>query len=413
MPPDFKASARANADVLLWQAPFRIAVAIVAGGVAYLLQQAGMLAGGGSALLVVIAAYVALVFGLRVVLRRTATAGPWVVGGVILADLALVFATTVLTAPAGRYERILILAFVVLQLAESYFGGNYAATGLAAVVIGYAATLGVLLHFGWNIDWPDSIWSLALFTVAFASFIARYGGSRRRLQHIAELFDGAEEGDFSTPYDLAADRNSDAITRLGQAYNRVRMQLASMVLTDPLTECLNRRGLDQALAREIARSARAGSELSLLAIDVDHFKDVNDNYGHMVGDAVLREFGSLLAQTARAGDIVARTGGEEFSMLLPDTEPSGAYRAAVRLCDTIRGHEFMIGSRRLRLTVSVGVVSATGMATDAAGTHMRIRADEALYAAKRGGRDRARVWNADTPGELLATSAAAPRAHLV
>jgi diguanylate cyclase (GGDEF)-like protein len=413
MRPDPKASARANADVLLWQAPFRIAVAIVAGGVAYLLQQAGMLAGGGSTLLVVVAAYIALVLGARAVMRRTAAAGPWMVGGVILADLALVFASTVLTAPAGRYERILILAFVVLQLAESYFGGNYAAMGLAAVVAGYAATLGVLLHFGWNIDWPDAIWSLALFTVAFASFIARYGGSRRRLQHIAELFDGAEAGDFSTPYDLAADRNSDAITRLGQAYNRVRMQLASMVLTDPLTECLNRRGLDQALAREIARSARAGSELSLLAIDVDHFKDVNDNYGHMVGDAVLREFGSLLAQTARAGDIVARTGGEEFSMLLPDTEPAGAYRAAIRLCDTIRAHQFMVGSRRLHLTVSVGVVSATGVSTDDAGTHMRIRADEALYAAKRGGRDRARVWNANTPGELLSTSGSASRPHLV
>src|SRR6185437_1260804 len=93
MPPDPKASARANADVLLWQAPFRIAVAIVAGG-AYLLQQAGMLAGGGSALLVVVAAYIALVLGARVVLRRTAAAGPWMVGGVILADLALVFAST-------------------------------------------------------------------------------------------------------------------------------------------------------------------------------------------------------------------------------------------------------------------------------------------------------------------------------
>jgi len=412
MAPDLKSSARANADVLLWQAPFRIAVAVVAGGVAYLLQQASLLAGAGSGLLVAVGAYVAFVLGLRAVLRRTGTAGPWVVGGVIVADLTLVFASTVLTAPAGRYERILILAFVVLQLAESYFGGNYAAIGLAAVVIGYVGTLGVLLHVGWNIDWPDAIWSLALFTVAFVSFIARYGGSRRRLQHIAELFDGAEEGDFSTPYDLAADRNADAITRLGQAYNRVRMQLASMVLTDPLTECLNRRGLDQTLAREIARSARAGSELSLLAIDVDHFKEVNDTYGHMVGDAVLREFGSLLAQTARAGDIVARTGGEEFSMLLPDTDPAGAYRAAVRLCDTIRAHEFMIGQRRLHLTVSVGVVSATGMSTDAAGTHMRVRADEALYAAKRGGRDRARVWNADTPGELLATSTGA-RPHLV
>src|SRR5262249_6136679 len=134
------------------------------------------------------------------------------------------------------------------------------------------------------------------------------------------LFESAQEGDFADAYNADADTSPDAITRVGRAYNEVRLQLASMVLTDPLTGCLNRRGLDQAIAREIARSGRSGSELSVLAIDLDHFKAINDTYGHVAGDIVLREFGALLAHAARAGDIVARAGGEEFLALLPDTD---------------------------------------------------------------------------------------------
>lgn len=114
----------------------------------------------------------------------------------------------------------------------------------------------------------------------------------------------------------------------------------------------------------------------------------------MAGDLVLRELGSLLAQTARAGDIVSRTGGEEFTILLPDTDPSGAYRAGVRLCDSVRGHPFTVNGKQIWLTISVGVVSSGGPATqDAVGMNLKQRADEALYAAKRGGRDRVRVWN--------------------
>jgi diguanylate cyclase (GGDEF)-like protein len=173
-----------------------------------------------------------------------------------------------------------------------------------------------------------------------------------------------------------------------------------MVLTDPLTGCLNRRGLDQAMAREIARATRADGDLSLLAVDLDHFKDINDTYGHITGDVVLREFGGLLVQTARAGDMVARTGGEEFTILLPDTDPSGAFRAAIRVCDTVRSHPFMVNGKRLHITISVGVVSTKGSSADSPDMNMKERADQALYAAKRGGRDGLRVWNPNIGANL-------------
>jgi diguanylate cyclase (GGDEF)-like protein len=238
-----------------------------------------------------------------------------------------------------------------------------------------------------------------VFALAAGIFVAQYGSFRKRLGKIVDLFERVEDGDFTEKYDTSADARPDAITVVGRVYNRVSQQLESMVQTDPLTNCMNRRGFEQSLAREMARSSRAGSELSLLALDLDHFKAINDTRGHVVGDAVLREVGALLQQTARAGDIVARTGGEEFSILLPDTPGNGAFHFANRLCDTFREHVFRVNNKEIRLTISIGVVSTDGdrpLVTERGknlAEEMKIRADEALYAAKRTGRDRVRAWS--------------------
>jgi len=93
--------------------------------------------------------------------------------------------------------------------------------------------------------------------------------------------------------------------------------------------------------------------------------------------------------------VVARTGGEEFSILLPDTSAAGAYQLASRICDTFRAHDFVVGDQTVRLTVSIGIVTATGTAGEADPATLKRRADEALYAAKRGGRDRVRVWTVE------------------
>src|SRR6185503_3221357 len=182
----------------------------------------------------------------------------------------------VASSPPAHYERILILSFFVLHLTESYFGRKYAAVALAAIVASYAVLIAVAIERGAELSWPEQLWSMGLFATAATVFIMQYGRHHQRLERIVELFHSAEVGDFTKSYDVDADRSPDAITRVGRAYNRVRIQLASMVLTDPLTGCLNRRGLNQAIAREIARSSRAGSELGVLAIDLDHFKAIND-----------------------------------------------------------------------------------------------------------------------------------------
>ena len=116
-----------------------------------------------------------------------------------------------------------------------------------------------------------------------------------------------------------------------------------------------------------------------------------DQVGHLVGDEVLREIGSILRQTARLSDVVARTGGEEFAILAPDTDEEGAMLFAQRLLDAFRSHRFpALGERQV--TVSVGVAIALAR-TDGVLRLLRARSDEALYVAKRSGRDRSEKWH--------------------
>lgn len=390
---DLESSERTNARVLLWQARWRTAGAIVLAGLELLLQFAGALQGTRIWVAGAAVGYIGGVQLLSWQIRRRDSAGNWIIAATSFADLLFIFVSTVACSPVASYHRILILSFFELHLTESYFGRTHATGALLAVTSGYLALLWYAAAGGGAVVGPEDLWTVVLFATAALMFIVQYGSFQRRLEHVVELFEWAEDGDFTRVYDVREEKHPGAITRVGRAYNRVRMQLASMVLIDPLTGCLNRRGLDQSLARETARAARAGSMVSLLALDVDHFKNVNDSYGHIAGDAVLREFGGLLKHTARAGDMVARTGGEEFTILLPDTDPEGALHTATRICDTVRSHQFMVNGKRLYLTISVGLVSMARVGSDAASANLKERADEALYAAKRAGRDRVRVWD--------------------
>src|SRR5690606_6956344 len=129
------------------------------------------------------------------------------------------------------------------------------------------------------------------------------------------------------------------------------------VLTDPLSGCYNRRGLNQLAEREVSRAMRAKKELAVLAIDLDHFKRVNDDYGHLTGDEVLREVGELLRETARDVDVVARFGGEEFTIVAPDSNEEGALILAERVMEAFRAHRFRSLPTELRVTASIGVAA--------------------------------------------------------
>jgi diguanylate cyclase (GGDEF)-like protein len=160
--------------------------------------------------------------------------------------------------------------------------------------------------------------------------------------------------------------------------------------TDPLTGLWNFRYLSMSLAREIERATRFRRPLSVLMLDLDHFKAVNDTHGHPRGDAVLRELAARLNEQIREVDVLARYGGEEFVLVLPETTLEGAAVLADRICTAVRREPFgEDGEVPLRLTVSVGVAGFPDHAASAA-TLVRV-ADDALYVAKEAGRDRFHV----------------------
>jgi two-component system, cell cycle response regulator len=160
-------------------------------------------------------------------------------------------------------------------------------------------------------------------------------------------------------------------------------------VTDPLTGAGNLRHMTTTLAREVERAGRFGRPLSLLLLDLDHFKRVNDTFGHTAGDGVLTELARRLAACVREVDTVARYGGEEFVVVTPETDSGGAEHLANRICQAVRGAEFRVGDDTVPVTVSIGIASLPDHGS-ASGDLVRA-ADEGLYAAKRSGRDCWRV----------------------
>ena len=180
---------------------------------------------------------------------------------------------------------------------------------------------------------------------------------------------------------------------LGIAIRNVQLftELHETAVTDALTGCFNRAHTLETFEAELRRSRRTGSELSVLMIDVDGFKELNDRQGHLAGDAALKSVAKRLGQTLRQSDHRCRYGGDEFLVLLPDTSSSGAQEVADTLRREVEGLRIPLNSAGAVITCSIGVATAiAGESDPAASIH---RADKALYQAKRAGRNRVAVYD--------------------
>jgi diguanylate cyclase (GGDEF)-like protein len=380
-----------NGEIVLWQSKLRLAFVLIAGTVLGEMYLAKLLDGPVGAVGVIAGLYLVAIGAVCVVVRRTREARDWHIIAAVTADILLIFGTTFLLVPPQYYARTLLFSFVILHMTEFYYGRALAYIALGTISLAYLEMVRNAIVQGAALSWPQELLSLGAFAAAGASFVFHYGNFKERLQKIVLLFERAEEGDFSRTYDVEADMRPDGITMVGRAYNRVASQLAALVLTDPLSGCHNRRGFDQQLEREIARATRHGTHIALIALDVDAFKSINDNHGHLAGDAVIREVGALLRDLVRTSDVVARTGGDEFMLLLPETEQEGAFRLASRIREAVATRDFQGVRGKRRITVSIGVVSDLAVDENIA-QDLRSRADEALYAAKDAGRDRVCLW---------------------
>ena len=163
--------------------------------------------------------------------------------------------------------------------------------------------------------------------------------------------------------------------------------LFELATIDPLTKALNRRSFEKFAAREFARFKREKAQLATLMLDIDHFKRVNDDHGHAVGDQVIAKFVSEISNCVRTEDLVGRLGGEEFAVVLVETDASKAEAVANRIRNTIKQFSFPSATKPFSITCSIGI-SAPVLEDKGIACSLN-RADEALYVAKQTGRDRA------------------------
>jgi diguanylate cyclase (GGDEF)-like protein len=182
-------------------------------------------------------------------------------------------------------------------------------------------------------------------------------------------------------------------------------RLRREALIDPLTGVFNRRSFMEFSVREEARANRGGNTFAVLMVDIDHFKRVNDTYGHPAGDTVIRELAAVASRTLRPSDILARYGGEEFVVSLPDTNQEQAQIVAERLRHAIEATAVIGDAGAIRFTISIGVAICSH---DTPLKDAIVRADQALYAAKRNGRNRVELSQSPDTSKAAAPSSAAP-----
>ncbi len=261
-------------------------------------------------------------------------------------------------------------------------------------LLGEKATEALGRPLGELLELPAELANGSLLTVA---------GGRRVEVHRSQLQgEEAAGGSVVVLRDVTVEREAqEALLRAQSELQAANAELARLARTDALTGLANRRHLEERFAEELARARRHRRPLALLLVDLDHFKRLNDEHGHLVGDGVLAAVGRELQRLARAADVAARYGGEELAMLLPETDHEGAAEAGRRAWSALRElvHRGPQGTT-LRVTASVGAAALAS--SDTSLSDLVARADGALYHAKAAGRDR--VMLAEGGGFLAVVS---------
>lgn len=214
-----------------------------------------------------------------------------------------------------------------------------------------------------------------------------YSESKDSFDIPPELLDEIQRNieEIITSFPVPEDNKLDVIKKINFMYSHTR----HMSLTDGLTGLYNRRHFDSMVEREFLRSKRYDGDLSLAIVDIDFFKKINDQYGHLCGDYVLKEVAYMILDNFRKTDLVFRYGGEEFVVLLTETDINGSVVPLERLRKRIEEYPFKFNGEGLKLTISIGVADNLVESTQ----ELIDNADKALYEAKGGGRNRVIVFN--------------------
>jgi diguanylate cyclase (GGDEF)-like protein len=285
---------------------------------------------------------------------------------------------------------------LVLSLAgASLFGAMVSGGGLLPAVLASAAAMSwTLLRAAGEVrqrlaaEFGDraALWCAAPLAVLGCLFVVR-GALAPVFPEVFALYiqrpgaDGLAAGFIALGFALVLQMNLAALVLL-----RLVRRLQYQSDHDVLTGLLSRRPMEQLLHGEVQRQRRFGGHFSMLSIDIDHFKQINDRFGHAVGDAVLARVAQTLRAAARSVDSVARMGGEEFCVLLPGADLAGAEAVARRLLDSVRTLQHPGADPALQVTVSIGLAVFDAPAEPLQALQRRL--DQALYGAKAAGRDR-------------------------
>ena len=308
-----------------------------------------------------------------------------------IADAAAVTALCAFAAAGSESEALLwiLLSGGVAAPATAYaFGRQTGIVSFALFGVGYLTTDLLYLGLGITNEEPFRvIATVSLWGGAVWPFMRYLAEVRLRLDTLRTYAKLGEVGDIGTSDLISGASGSDDFALIARSLEKVHSRLSEQIGSDPLTGCANRRGLERQLLGVCRIAKRRDEVVAVAAIDIDHFKDINDTRGHPEGDRVLRQLATIMMSTARDTDTVARLGGDEFVVVLPDSDFRGARIFAERLMEKVKSTAFGPPGGSLPVTLSIGIAVGKGK-EELEPDRLLVAADRALYQAKASGRNR-------------------------